>query len=562
MNKYKILLIIILLISFILRIWSIQFGLPRALYPDEIVVIHNAFVIMAKGILQGFSGYAILTSYLMIPILGLQYILGRILGWYSDPSSFYTTYSLNPTTSLLAGRFEMVFISVGLVYLTYLIGKDLFDEKKGLVAAWFLGTGFLSTAEGMYLKDDTLVAFLTLLSFRFAIKKKPLLSGIFIGIAIASHYYPVAIIPALLYLILLNSKTSKLKQLIKFTISSIITFLITNPHIVLTPQYFITGFLNSWNYRHTETIGSYGFGRWLLFTKDLLIDGWGLLPLLMMVVGIIVCLKSRQKILLVILSTFILLYGSLLLGGAEFARFGLIVLPFVSLLSAISIFFVSKISLNYQKIIFFSLCLILPITNVIRIIKLKILLSAPDIRYEAEQWIEKNIPENSKLLIDGYQTPIGLSFQNVYVFYTHDVLDQYRISAKKLNQPQYIYDILDRLAVGHTRYNLTTVPKLDVSWNSEQSKYEIVKSSAWIKNTLDYVIASNWVQNAGKIDDNFWIEFNKNWVILKEFSANPQLKYNPLGWKYDMKGIDAINLFDPKLKFGPKITIYQKRDRN
>lgn len=122
MKKIPLLLCLIILISFLVRVWNIEKA-PPSLYWDEMDLGYQAFSILKTGrdyfgnypglVVQSFADYrAPLSIYLTVPfiwVLGLTSFAVRI------PAAIFGTLS---------------------VLLIYLLGKNLFkSEKVGLVAA-------------------------------------------------------------------------------------------------------------------------------------------------------------------------------------------------------------------------------------------------------------------------------------------------------------------------------------------------------------------------------------------------------------------------------------------
>jgi 4-amino-4-deoxy-L-arabinose transferase-like glycosyltransferase len=112
-------------------------------------------------------------------------------------------------------RIACVLISAGLTYLTYLIGKLLFDQKVGFFSALLLNSILIFSLGAIIATPDTPMFFFWVLSFYFFVKliltqKKKwwYLLGISTGLALFSKYTAVFIIFSV-FLFLLFSKQNR-----------------------------------------------------------------------------------------------------------------------------------------------------------------------------------------------------------------------------------------------------------------------------------------------------------------------------------------------------------------
>ena len=118
MKKY--LIILILLIGFILRVWNINNN-PPALYGDELTIVYDAYSILKIGHDQ--TGEFLPLTFSMGAGRPAVYVYASI--------PFVALFG--PTA--IGVRALSILSGLGIIFLLYLLGKKLFNEKIGLAVA-------------------------------------------------------------------------------------------------------------------------------------------------------------------------------------------------------------------------------------------------------------------------------------------------------------------------------------------------------------------------------------------------------------------------------------------
>jgi 4-amino-4-deoxy-L-arabinose transferase-like glycosyltransferase len=124
-------------------------------------------------------------------------------------------------------RLLSVIFGVGSVFLLFLVGKDLFDEKTGLLAAFLYAFSIPVIAYSRLAMLDSFVAFFILLSAHFFLAKKDGLSWFSAGVAFGTKYSAAVLLPVFLYKYFLDKKL-RLKPIIKNLLMFFAGFLATN----------------------------------------------------------------------------------------------------------------------------------------------------------------------------------------------------------------------------------------------------------------------------------------------------------------------------------------------
>jgi hypothetical protein len=221
-NKYQAYLIGIMLLSIILNLYYITWGLPGEWHPDE-VVTKSKDLFTNKTLNPNFFAYPSLQIYLIavlviIPILLYRTLINIFNGYpylhniIGDPSFTSQIYYFSRTMTAIMGTLT--------VYIVYLIAKKMFNEKVGLLSAFFLATcaGFVHLSH--FATVDIPSVFWITLSFFccLLILEKPTIyqyamAGIAVGLATSTKYTGILMIVPLVSTFVVCTKKAKPKHL-------------------------------------------------------------------------------------------------------------------------------------------------------------------------------------------------------------------------------------------------------------------------------------------------------------------------------------------------------------
>ncbi len=166
----KIILLFILFFALALRVYGINWDQNQHLHPDE------RFLTMTTGAM-------------VWPETLAEYLSPSVskLNPYNTGTMFYV-YGTLPTTIVkyfsrfewfdvfqynniaLTGRLISAIFDIGVVYLIYLIAKNIFNQKTGLLAAFLYSISVLPIQLSHFFAVDTFLNFFLVLSFYFLVK--------------------------------------------------------------------------------------------------------------------------------------------------------------------------------------------------------------------------------------------------------------------------------------------------------------------------------------------------------------------------------------------------------
>lgn len=166
---------LIIAFSLITRLWNLH--LPTGYYFDE---VYNAFTTqeIVKNNIQAYEWFH--TS----PVPGTAY------GWTHPPLAKL----ISALGILVFGdnsfgwRISGAILGTGVIYLTYLIARELMDRKYALMAAFLASLDGLILVQSRINMNDIYALFFIMLAFYFFIKKKMLLLCISLGLLVATKW--------------------------------------------------------------------------------------------------------------------------------------------------------------------------------------------------------------------------------------------------------------------------------------------------------------------------------------------------------------------------------------
>ena len=278
-HYFTLLLVLVILFALILRYFHTKAGLPYLYYWDEPQIASNALKMLKTGDLNPhFFNYGSMMIYsdLVVDILHYLSLMGHPVtaptyladlneikinadtGWYwtiSHPSFYYWN------------RILTAVLGTGTVFVTYLIGKQIFNRWIGLIAASFLAILPYHIIYSAIIGTDVPVAFFVLLVVLFSVlfvkHKKPsylILSLIFSGISIATKYNAaITILVPLFALIIVYIRSKEfVKTYMWFLVPTIpvAVFLIIMPYAVIDMTHFLKDV--GYEVRHYKVLGEDG----------------------------------------------------------------------------------------------------------------------------------------------------------------------------------------------------------------------------------------------------------------------------------------------------------------
>jgi hypothetical protein len=320
MTSTRFLLLGLTLLSFGLRLWGIQFGLPFIYHPDE-----QQYVLPAIGVVSGnFEPLAHYNPALYPYLIGLIFALtyGGLKLFNAFPAAFDLSMgwseAMQPwiTGIMYLARYTSVAMGVLTTLLIYRLGRRAYSPVSGLAAAAIFGLSFLPAREAHFAVSDAPVALgaAAVLYFCLAIIRRGdgrsyVWAGLALGLSAATKYSAGLLALPLVLAHLLNRRDQSLFERLKRSwrvglagLVAAISYIVVSPYTLLEREEFWADFSEN---LESAKIGFQGLdldpaGGAIFYLKGLIWGfGWPLFLLLLGAVAVALWRRRREDVLLV-----------------------------------------------------------------------------------------------------------------------------------------------------------------------------------------------------------------------------------------------------------------------
>ncbi|HPP07537.1 MAG TPA: glycosyltransferase family 39 protein [bacterium] len=322
--------------------------------------------------------------------------------------SYYFNHREEMGKIYLAGRLLTVTMAVcGLIFFT-MVAVFLYGKWGGLFATACLGLSPLYVINSHYMTVDIPMVFWIIVSLFFIVKfirtKKFLflcLSSFFIGVASGTKYPAVTMIFALPFVYFADRRNFNFRffkdTMILFFLL-LVGFLITTPYALISFQEFKRDVMYQ---TFSRGVGASDFLSYFRFPGEcfgaLWVGVW--LILILYIAGICVQAVRRNFSDRIVLTCCMLMFLPLLsAGGFKYARYYLIVLPFLSLSAGCFFDWILQIRNLRSRLLGAMMCMIFLVGSFSKSLAYSVLMSKKDVRLIAAEYIEREIKPASTII--------------------------------------------------------------------------------------------------------------------------------------------------------------------
>jgi hypothetical protein len=413
--KYSFTLsLIIILVAFLLRFSGITYGLPYSIgHFDELISVRIAMAFGATRSLRPITLlYPSFYSYILFCLYSIYFLIGLVMHIFRNLVDFAFIYLTRPGNFYFLGRLISVIVSTLTVALTYQIGKQIYNKNIGLIAALLLSFSPSYVLYSHWAKPDITMCFLSALSLLFIClifdKRYPryyLLAGLFAGLAVATKYNAMLLVFPLFigHLLAVKNRNKNLLQVVfdRWIIAAyvmfILGFLLGCPYYILNFKSLYEGLLFNQTMVRIGEVGNFGTMPYVWIIKDLIS-----LDLSIGLIFILGCLyviirpKRQHWLFLSFILTSFLYIGA---WRKESLHYFLIAFPALSIIGAVFLNELYSKFLKEKKWWAFLGIFMIIVFPCFRIIKTDYRMLNKDTRILAKEWIEENIPTNTKIAL-------------------------------------------------------------------------------------------------------------------------------------------------------------------
>ena len=570
-SRSGVLLFWIILLGLAVRIIGVDFGLPLLCHNDESVIVNYALAYGKGDLNPHFFKVPPFLSYLMFFLYGIFFLAGKILGSFQNVMDFGYRFLADPTAFYLIGRlFCGVFFGTMTIPLMYLLGKRVFNERTGLLAALFLSMNFLHVRNSHYIYFDIPLVFFTVLFFIILYKvfeKNKILGymtgGLVLGIAISVKYsavilaVPASIISAMNILRFRSGFRDTLMKNIAAFLFVVLGMFVSNPYMFIDHPFFL------------DTISRMPFFTppFWFHLKVSLVGALGFSMCVAALVGGFISLKKRNRFSAVLLSFFICYYLVLTRSSQLAERYVFPIVPIALLMAAYCVdTLISKTKKRNKKYLFGTIfCVLLMFPSAAKVYYSDRLFTEKDTRQVFRDWANENIPAGTKIAIDGTGELTSVLPQNrgflkeSFESFTNPKFDvprealEYKV--KLIMENPYTED------KEYNIYYIKTKPGKDRFLGSYPEIYLDIQKIRDLG--IKYIVLNKLLLKEKK-DLPFLLDVENNTVLVKDFSPYKKGIYRigPLEQTIVPAGAFSLEELQDRERLGPVIRVYRLKDEN
>lgn len=480
-----------------LNLVGISYGLPHFFVGDEQSQLGASLVMLKNQTIAPVMApdqfhllyYPPVMSYLYLLILVPVLIVWSLIQGF-DPSELAREVVLNPTIPWLAGRVLIAILGTVSVYLVYLLGKRLWNEKIGLFAAFFLGTSFLYISLSHFTRHwvptiffEILVMLAAFNIWKYGNKRDYIWSAVFAALSFGVGFIGILTVffPVIAHLARYGrSIVSSLRDK-KIWIFFVVLVFLVGTIIALYPQRFLeisqgTDISIAEGKSFKGFFDSFGFHFLTVMRADPALFALG-------AIGILWGLKNHRKLVCMALVYIVFYISCLYFLIHNEPRYVSFLYPIFALLAALPAqLFIERLKGPMFAKITSALLLLLFIGYPIAVAgRFDWLLLQDDTRIAAKKWIEANLPADARII--SYLRPEVLTLNKESIQLQKD-LDPSSLRARDLALFELPPDAYPK------SFHLLSIPKLssanvDISQSASnfQPNYSVIQF--W--NLADYL---------------------------------------------------------------------------
>lgn len=435
------LLALIVLLAVWLRVRGLAYGLPAVYNPDEVAIMSRALA-FAKGDLNPHNFlYPTFYFYLLFGWIGVYFIGALMAGAVESLRAFQDSFFIDPTPIYLAGRTLTMLCGVATVAAVYLLGRRLWTDSIGIVAAFLLAVSPIHVMDSHYVKHDVpvtlaiVVAHLAILALAGAPQpvrlRRAVAAGVACGVALATHYYAVFVLVPLALALAIGSRTPERIATARAAIAAgagvVAAFFVLSPFVVLEAGTTWRDVVANRQIVMDRATGEGGWFSSLGRHFELLgMEAFGMPVAVLAVVGIGLAVRARLKpgttnqsrltlgtASMVMLLAFPLPFLLFIGNTVPATRYLNPILPFMAILAAVTISslpaFLRGVKPAQHGLILAAVTLLVAAPALARSVKIGSFFQEADTRTLARRFVERDIQSGATILLQPYSVPLRQS---------------------------------------------------------------------------------------------------------------------------------------------------------
>jgi hypothetical protein len=425
-----------------LRLWGATYGLPAVYNPDEVAIMNRTLALWPNRLNPENFLYPSFYFYLLFVWEGLWFLLGRLTGAFASVADFERTYFVDPTSLFVAGRVLTALMGTVTVWITWRIGRRLFDASAGLLAAGLLALAPLAVRDAHYVKHDvpaTLFVTVALLGATWAVanwgsRSAWWLAGVAGGLAVSTHYYAVFVLLPLLVLAYRPSHEARDNgwlRVVAVGAGAAGAFALTSPFLLLEPSVAWRDIIGNRQIvvDRVTTSATGPFGSLGYYLTSLWRDGLGPFGALLAVVGLVPVWQAGWRHRVVVL-LFPVVFLAFIANTFPASRYLNAIVPSLAIAAGVGASWLSRHSVLTVRGVGMALGFAAVVGAAVASVRTNRFVLETDTRTLATEWIATNVTPGASILIQPYSVPLRQSREGLAEALTAHVGDPARATVR------------------------------------------------------------------------------------------------------------------------------------
>jgi len=413
-------LFLLTLIALILRIWGLRFGLPLVdARPDELLIIRKTLPMGTGDLNPHYFSWPSLFLYILLIAYGFYVLFLLITGNIQYPAEILAKLVTNPGSFFLISRSISAISGAVCSPVLYIVCKKEFNRRAAFASAFFMAVLYSHVRDshfGMVTVPATAMLTITIMPllriYRSGHAKYYCLAGIFGGLAASIKYDAALISIAILSAHWFSESMEDRRPVARFFSKNlgiaaacmIGSFILTSPFIVLDFKTFHSDFIRLQAHMTGVYNGIKGesFG-WFFHLKVSFRHGIGFPILILSLAGLIKTFKDEWKLAIILLTFPVIHFLYVGSNYLVYARYIIPLTPFICIFAGIGLDCIALETVNRwfgTKVvcaIFVFAMFVCAASTLFNSVAFNHLLSQPDTRESAINYVHANIPSNKHL---------------------------------------------------------------------------------------------------------------------------------------------------------------------
>jgi hypothetical protein len=406
--------------ALVLRVIGLQYGLPAVYNPDEVAIMARALA-FAKGSLNPHNFlYPTLYFYVLFVWVGVYLAFVYVTGRVGSVAELQRLYFTSPGGIYTAGRALGAVSGVATVLLIYRLAASLVNRRAGLVAALFMAAAPVGVRDAHYVKHDVFATMLIVAAYAAIVRVWPvpreggprrrdvLVASAACGAAFSTHYYCIFLALPLTWSVIQAWRPEGwggvARELCIAGLCTTAVFLALSPFIAVEPGTAWRDIVANRAIVVDRAVAGGAFAPAMRYLDIMWHDSIGLPVVLLGSAGAIwmlVAAPSRAVLLLAFPVPFFVFISN----TVPASRYLNPVLPFVAVFAAWALTSIAA-QLRLRPWMFWLVVAACVAPATVASIRGDLFFRQADTRTIARDYIEKQIPARSTILVQPYSTPL------------------------------------------------------------------------------------------------------------------------------------------------------------